>query len=247
MKLTFLGVGDAFGAELGHNSVFLEFEETNLFIDFPATNRKFLRKLGKDLDVVENVFITHLHEDHINGIQQLAYYHQIMTKRKPNLYIYQGLLDDFWDTVKAGLGKTTKGRRFLDDYFNIHPIDNGKFQIGNQIFEIARTNHVLGMDSFGLLAEPFFYFSGDSNVDEPILKFVSNKVQKIFHDCHLWDLQIDSHASLNNIKELPHYVKEKIVLMHYHDGYADEPIRLNFEKRENIQLAQKCKTYNFGG
>ena len=33
--------------------------------------------------------------------------------------------------------------------------------------------------------------------------------------------------------------------MHYHDGYADEPIRKNFENREKIELARELKTYNF--
>lgn len=246
MKITFLGTGDAFGFDLRHNSAFLEFGGTNLFIDFPATNRKALRELGKELNVVENVYITHLHEDHINGIQQLAYYQEIVNAKKPNLYIHASLIDELWDTVKSGLGKTTKGRKYLENYFNIHLIED-EFEINGQEFKLVKTNHVPEMNSYGIIAKDYFYFSGDANVDKDVLEEIGENVKTIFHDCHLWDLDIASHANLEDIKELPQEVKNKVVLMHFHDGYADESMRLKFEEREKIQLARELKAYTFGG
>lgn len=247
MKLTFLGVGDAFSENLKNNSAYIEFGNTNLFIDFPATNRASLKKIGKELSFVENVYITHLHEDHINGIQQLAYYHEIVTKKKPNLYIHENILNEFWDTVKSGLSKTTKGIRTLSDYFNVNTIKDNKFNIGEQEFETVLTNHVPGMFSYGILVKPFFYYSGDANVDFSTLSLVNNEVEKIFHDCHLWDLKIESHASLEDIKNLPVDIKQKMILMHYHDGYSNNSFRLPFEKREKLELARELKTYFFGG
>lgn len=246
MNITFLGTGDAFSFDNRHNSAFLEFENTNLFIDFPCTNRTGLRLINKELDYVENLFITHLHEDHINGVQQLAYYKEILKKDKPNLYIYEGLLEEFWSTVRTGLEKTTKGRKTIEHYFNIYPIKNS-FKIQNQTFYLQKTDHVPEMNSFGLIVDSHFYFSGDSNVNltdlEHIIKMYN--VKTIFHDCHLWDLDIASHASLKDIQSLPKNIRDTIILMHYHDGYYEEHQKVQLEGKESVSLVRSLHPYTF--
>lgn len=245
MKLIFLGTGDFLPDESGHNSAFIEFNNTNLFIDFPATNRKSLLDLGKDLNNVNNVFITHLHEDHINGLQQLAHYNTIINK-KVNLYIAEKLLDGLWSSLKEGLRYSYNGDKVLEDYFNVIVIkENIAFEIAGQEFFAIPTNHMPEMITYGVLAQPFFYYSGDSNVDNDFLEVIKDQVQMIFHDCHLWDLEIKSHASLEDIKKLKDDIKKKIVLMHYHSGYDPDALKNTFEKRENILLARKLKEYNF--
>lgn len=243
MKLTFLGTGDFLPNNSGHNSAFIEFNNTNLFIDFPSTNRKGLLDIEKDLDEVENLFITHLHEDHINGLQQLAHY-GLITNKKVNLYIAENLLDDLWSSVKEGLRYSYSGEKVLEDYFNVILIkSNIAFTIADQEFFAIPTEHMPGMISYGLLARPFFYYSGDSIFNSEFLEIIEDQVEMIFHDCHLWDFEIKSHTSLDDIKKLDSKIKEKIVLMHYHNGYDSDNLKDVFEKREKIQLARRLKHY----
>lgn len=243
MKLTFLGTGDFLPDQSGHNSAFIEFNNTNLFIDFPATNRKGLLEIGKDLNSVENLFITHLHEDHINGIQQLAHY-GLISNKKVNLYIAEKLLDGLWLSVREGLRYSYNGDKVLEDYFNVIVIkENIAFEIAGYEFFAIPTNHIPEMVTYGLLSRPFFYYSGDSNVNGEFLEIIEDQVRMIFHDCHLWDLEIKSHASLDDIKKLNSKIKEKIVLMHYHSGYDPENLKNLFEKREKIQIARRLKPY----
>lgn len=246
MKLTFLGTGDAFARKQGHNSVLLEIGNTLTMIDCPSSNRHSLSKMKKELSDVKHVIVTHLHEDHINGIQQFAYFHEIVVKQKPHLYIHEGLVNGLWETVKQGLHYTTKGKKELKDYFVIHSLkENEEFKIEGIPFQFIQTNHVPDMLSFGVLSSERFYFSADSNVDLDFLNKIHSKIDTIFHDCHLWDLKIDSHASLEDILSLPEEIKKKVVLMHYHDGYANFFKRKTLEYKTKIPLAYPFKTYFF--
>ena len=83
MKITFLGTGDMFSVEQYHNSMLAEFGGTHLVIDFPESNARALKEYGFPMTDIHNVFITHLHEDHINGVQMLGYYAQIVAIVNP--------------------------------------------------------------------------------------------------------------------------------------------------------------------
>ncbi|UUZ86747.1 MBL fold metallo-hydrolase [Paenibacillus sp. P26] len=252
MKLTFLGTGDFYPRSLGHNSALLEWEGTRLAIDFPASNAPSLERLGLGLHDVPNVFLSHLHEDHINGIQQFAYWHEIHSRmtgtgRKPRLFIASNLLDDLWSAVRPGLSLTTGGVRELDHYFDLHIIDSGHpaFELDGVSFECIRTDHVPSMVSYGPLAKPYFYFSCDSKADPPLLASVAPEIERIFHDCHLWDLKIEAHASLEDIRALPPEIQAKTVLMHYNYLYETPESRRKFEETVQIKLASPLETFTF--
>jgi metal-dependent hydrolase (beta-lactamase superfamily II) len=161
-----------------------------------------------------------LHADHINGLEKFAYYKNIATPHLPKtkLFVPKSILSDLWDSLKHGLSITTDGKKSLYDYFDVVEVETS-FMIGNQSFHIQKTKHVPGMDSYGLYVENLLYFSGDSLVDEAFLSEIEHKVNLIFHDCHLWDLPIKSHASLDDIEKLPKKIQEKMILMHYQDGF----------------------------
>ncbi len=245
LRLTFLGTGDFLPNSSGHNSAFIQWNEAaRLFIDFPATNRKALNQLGYDLDIVQNLFITHLHEDHINGLQQLAHYKTILGKGKVRLYLPEDLVEGLWNSLKEGLGYSANGLKQLEDYFDLIIIRAGEeFIIEEQCFHIIRTDHIPHMISYGLLAEPYFYYSGDSKVNHVLLDSLT--VHTIFHDCHMWDLPITTHPSLMEIKALGPSLTDKIVLMHYHSGYDTEEAKLQLEEKEKIRLARPLHSYAF--
>ncbi|WP_019121922.1 MBL fold metallo-hydrolase [Brevibacillus massiliensis] len=244
MKLTFLGTGDAFSLKLGHTSALLEWGGENLVIDFPATNWPALKRLGRDLQDVKNVFITHLHEDHVNGLQQLAHYRRIVGGQKPNLLISRELADELWQTVKAGLAHTTSGPKRLEDYFEVILLDR-HFELGGAAFELIPTRHTPGMTSFGLLTEPYFFFTGDTSFDRELLAVHEQRVSRIFHDCHMWELEIPSHTSLAQLQTLPAELQKKLILMHYQDGYASEEARREAEEQSGFCFARPLEPISF--
>lgn len=232
LKIKFIGTGDAF-TKHGHNSAIIELEHTNLMIDCPDSN--YTKTNYAD---VENIFITHLHADHINGLEKFAYFKKYATPntKKTGLYVPKAIKNNLWDSLKHGLGTTTEGNKELEDYFNVFEIEK-TFELDGQRFEIFETKHVPGMKSFGLWAKNYFYYSGDSLVDNSLLEKIEKETKIIFHDCHLWDLNIASHASLDDIKKLKENIKKKIILMHYRDGFQDK------KEVEGFLLAKTDETY----
>ncbi|MCZ8511103.1 MBL fold metallo-hydrolase [Paenibacillus filicis] len=252
MNLTFLGTGDFYPRSLGHNSALLEWNDTRLMIDCPASNASALERLGLGLHEVTNMFVTHLHEDHINGIQQFAYWHEIHRRMhgndaKPSLYIVSDLIGDLWSSVRSGLSLTTGGVRELEHYFELRLIDSEDpvFELSGVRFECVRTRHVPSMVSYGLWAKPYFHFSGDALADSDLLGRIEPAVERIFHDCHLWDLTIASHASLADLRSLPEPVRRKLVLMHYNYNYETAESREAFERREGLPLAAPLQSFAF--
>lgn len=254
MYLQFIGTGDAFtyADTLGHNSAWFFTENTNIMIDMPYSNYERIREIDKTFKDVENIIITHNHADHTNGLEKFAYFRKFNPAcskvQKPKLYVEENVLHELWENnLKAGLMYSSDYTvKSLQDYFEVVIVKAYEyFYIDNMKFKLIPTKHMGYMDSFGILVEGLFYYSGDSTLDKELLKKISPNVQYIFHDCHMWDLEIASHASLEDIKSLPEEIKNKTILMHYHDGYDSDSFRKTVKNREKIEMAEPFKKYIF--
>lgn len=246
MKVTFLGCGDGFSVLQGHNSALLTFAETNLCIDFPESNHLGLYQLGMKLNQIENIFITHLHEDHINGLQKLALFHRVYPgKAKPKLFVPAGLKNDLWQILRHGLELTTRGKLAFDDYFDIECVE-GRFSVAGVAFELVQTLHVPGMLSYGLACKPHFYFSGDTRLDEGYIHGIAGDVETIYHECHMQDDTLPSHTSLAELLTLAESIQEKMVLMHYVDDFLESGARDAFHAKHKVRLAEPLVMYESG-
>ena len=240
MNLTFIGCGDSFADKLGNNSALLEWREHRLLIDLPDSNYSRIKELGLDYSDIDHLFITHLHADHINGLERFAYYRQFATPVvrpekagvKPNLYLPETLYEGLWDSVKHGLGVTQQGVKRLEDYFDVHLIkvrdesNNvlqgingvGAFTIGDVEFRITPSKHVPNMPVYGLFVKDAFYYSADSVYDTEAIAFYLHNTKKIFHDMHFYPQDLASHASVRDFASLRETEKEKVYAMHYDDS-----------------------------
>jgi ribonuclease BN (tRNA processing enzyme) len=258
MKITFIGCGDAFANELGNNSALIEWENTNLLIDIPDSNYSRIHQLNLDYSDIQNIFITHLHADHINGLERFAYYRKYATPvvrpneeiPKPNLFIPETIYFGLWDSVKNGLGVTVDGIKSLEDYFNVQLIkveyhsdsilqgidDVGHFALNGINFSLTPSKHVPNMPVYGLFVEGEFYFSADSTFDEEALPYYLKRTKKVFHDIHFFDFPIASHASINDFKYINNDLKDKIFAMHYADT------KINIDEVDGIKLVKPFKS-----
>jgi len=246
MKITFIGCGDSFATKLGNNSALLEWDEHRLLIDIPDSNYHRIEELGLDYSDIDYVFITHLHADHINGLERFAYYREFATPvlrpekagAKAHLYVPETLYEGLWDSVKHGLGVTQQGVKRLEDYFHVHLIEVldksgttlegidgvGEFSIGDVVFHITPSKHVPNMPVYGLFVKNEFYFSADSIYDAEAISYYLKQTKKIFHDMHYYPYTIASHASVRDFQIYSIEEKEKIYAMHYDDAQIDAPI-----------------------
>lgn len=234
MKITFIGCGDAFSIHNGNNSALVELEKTNLMIDIPDSNYGRIGNLGIEYSDIDHLFITHLHGDHINGLERFAYYRKFATpivkpekaNKKTVLYIADVLYDGLWDSVKNGLGITTEGFLTLEDYFEVVRIDTTtketpSFTIEGTSFQLIGVNHVPTMPVFGLYAENHFYYSADSTFDENHILTYLPTVKCFFHDMHFFSQELTVHASYRDFVHLSEEQKDKIFAMHYDDSHRN--------------------------
>ncbi len=82
MRLQFLGSGDAFGSGGRFNTCILVESETGAFlIDCGASSLIAMRKYGIDPNLLDTVFISHLHGDHFGGLPFLILDAQFYSRR----------------------------------------------------------------------------------------------------------------------------------------------------------------------
>lgn len=110
-------VGDAFTA-LYHNACLLvESTSTRLLIDAPPALARALRESANEpservgLDDIDHVLITHLHGDHVGGLEQLLFYRRFVTGRKAALHAIPEVLARLWDPrLRGGMDTVAPAR-----------------------------------------------------------------------------------------------------------------------------------------
>lgn len=151
LTLTFLGVGSAFAKRNFQSNALVETwrvgphaqsaPDDNLLIDFGGTGPLALDRLKDqpgfsylgdagniNYAAIRNVFVTHLHGDHVGGLEELA----VMTRygknhSRPRLHIDRTLVGPLWENcLKGGLGVHSGGLATLSDYFDVLVHDAAK-------------------------------------------------------------------------------------------------------------------------
>lgn len=154
MKITFIGRGGAFAPlSIGNsNMMFTSDNGRRLMVDFGSTAPYIYRdEMGMDFKDIDGVYITHLHADHISGLEMLAFSRYFMPKKdesgqfvRPKLYAVRGLMKDLWEHCLRGGLESLQGKIMsLTDYFDCKPVSENKHFIWEGYeFTPVQTVHV---------------------------------------------------------------------------------------------------------
>ncbi len=267
LTLTFLGVGSAFAKRNFQSNALIEAwtagpndqEAPNdtLLIDFGTTGPIALHHLkgrpgfsyldrGARINyaAIRRIFVTHLHSDHIGGLEELAgmnAYDQTDPDTdpglKPAIIGSSDLLASLWeDSLKGGLGARHGHYARMEEYFVIaplRPVEKGgpdRFTMLDQyVFTIFPTDHIrveqkYDWPSYGLLitdertGETVVY-SSDTRFDVDSMGEMMARAKINFHDVLLEDQPQPVHALLSQMRTLPEHVRRKTVLYHFGDTW----------------------------
>jgi len=239
MKVTFLGVGSAFSRKHGNSNVLVESGKIKLLIDCSRYCPTLLEEYDLSTKDITHIFVTHLHADHIGGLEEIAIMAKFVYKHTLTLLATDSLLSRLWEkSLCGGLEyiEQTPGDlspQTLSDFFILKPVDAQKWNTIGQNSELCLylhpTDHVKGLESYGLEIEETpggrekrFFFSGDTKFDNDLIAHGIQSSSCVFHDCQLFDTgkgnSLAVHASYPQLmRNLPVEMRKHLWLYHYGD------------------------------
>lgn len=234
-SLQFLGSGNAWSKPPinFNNNLLLSVGGARWLIDCGSLCPLALHEMGYTPGHIEGVCITHLHGDHINGLEELFFYNyfhlggrRVELRTPRDLFTkYSGIEgEDLWENCLRGTFEYVAGedrRVVLEDFAGLGTYANDEiFEIHGLRLRFFPVQHVPGKPCFGIVFDERIFYTSDCVFSLPqIESFLAQGAQLIFHDvCFKEQAENGVHASFSQLSQLPRPIAEKIVLMHYDDA-----------------------------
>ncbi|GAB6990558.1 MBL fold metallo-hydrolase [Paenibacillus pini] len=243
LKLQMLGTGSAFAKTYFNNNALIYDEQYTLLVDCGVTAPQALHQMNKPFNEIDAVLITHIHADHVGGLEELAFTMKFRFQRKMKLYIAEALVDTLWEnTLKGGMYQKDEIMQ-LSDVFDVCPLKPAMaYDITNGLrIELLPTQHIPGKDSYSIYINEHIFYSADMTFNPLLLHHLVNTrgCDVMFHECQLEGIG-EVHTTLKELMSLPQSMREMIYLMHYADN-KDEFVGHTAE----ITFLEQGKIYSF--
>ena len=222
MHIQMIGTGSAFAKKYDNNNAIIELDNYRLLVDCGITLPRGLHELDISFPSIDAILISHIHGDHVGGLEEFAFQMMFKYKRKPVLYIANTLLRPLWENTLSG-GLTQGNLNTLEDFFELRPIEPGQeteLHPGLAV-ELIETKHIPDKLSYSFLFNKRFFYSADMRFDQKLLeRLIGQGVDTIYHDCQL-ESPGAVHACLEELLTLPESIQRKVWLMHYGDAMEE--------------------------
>ena len=212
--LHFLGVGAAHAVELGSSAVVLERDgEPLLLIDCgPDTLDRYLAAYGAP---PRAVFITHVHMDHVAGLERLFFklWFDERLRGTTKFFVHAALLPWLQARVADYPGVLAEGGVNYWEAFRLLPCTRG-FWLDGLWFDVFATRHHVPGTSYGLALAGSFAYTGDTRPIPEVLARYAGGQELIAHDCSL--VGNPSHTGIDDIeREYADALRSRLLLYHY--------------------------------
>lgn len=231
MKIKILGCGNAFSKVNFNQCFLLEEDGRRMLIDYGYQSPLALQKQNIDIKSINDIYISHLHSDHIGGLEQMAFIRYDWANRPrrwdenldrdgntyaPRLIANVKLLEDLWNrSLRGGLESMEGFDATLETYYRTNPIEpNQRWVWQGWTCDLIQQVHVMTgsiiMNTFGLMmykeGHKTMYFTTDSQHCSPKqVEVFYQKADIIFQDCEILPIKFASgvHANYGQLAGYP--------------------------------------------
>lgn len=213
MKVEVLGTGDAFSSSRYNASFIVTQDDFSVAIDCPHPYLKILKECAKSSSFynINDIILTHLHGDHISGLDTFLFYKRFVEGRIINIYSTHH--EELWEHLKCSMGKSFK-EELLSSHFYIAyslPVQIGPFNI-----EIKPTQHYVPCSALLVRGEKTIGFSADSGYDPNLVEWLA-QADLLFHEVGPSPGHTPYEVLLEKVKQLG--IKHKVRLAHFADSF----------------------------
>jgi len=241
-EIVVLGVGDSFSERHHTSALLLICDGFSLAIDCPDAYRRVLqdasRKSGIELslDSIEHFLITHIHGDHMNGLEGVAFFKHFVEAKQLNLLCSPELLSTIWDSrLRSSMSTLFDGQimKSLDfeSYFKATELSwTESTRVGPFSIRTRRTLHHVPTSALMIEAcGSSFGYSSDTGFDESLIEFLA-PADLIIHETNFGP----AHTPYSALLALPSPLRHKMRLIHYPDAFTE--LATEIQKLEEGQV-----------
>jgi ribonuclease BN (tRNA processing enzyme) len=222
-----LGVGDTFSEKHHSSALLISCDGFHLAVDCPDMYRSVLRAaaersgLSISLSDIEHVLITHVHGDHMNGLEGVAFFKHFVDHERVKLVTSAEVRAVIWDErLKASMSVLFDGTEHramtFDTYFEHVPLSwLEETLVGPFRIRARRTRH--HVPTSALLIEAAgrkLGYSSDTAFDPELIAFLE-PADLIIHETNFGP----AHTPYSALASLPEELRARMRLIHYADGF----------------------------
>ena len=225
---------------------------SQFMFDCGTTAGVAFQAIDKELLEITDVYLSHLHLDHVGGLIQLGLRRYSAGLERPRLYCCPDLASKLWPLflktfMQVALSQQGNIEKFdLENFFELIELPNQTKKLEHP-FLISGINcipvefsHPNYSETYGLVIEERVLITSDTIFLPGVLESVANRfpIEAIFHHCTFNSALSKLHATVDELATLPEDLRELIILIHY-DDHLPKVEGLEFE------LAEAGKIYEF--
>lgn len=216
-RFTIIGCGHSESLLHYNNNALVSNSDGTLLIDCGHTAKHALHDLALTIGDIDEIFITHVHGDHVFGLERFAYETRFKYQKRIKLHYHPDIYHELWEqTLKGSLSKIGEGSLAFDDYFELCPLTGPSFVSCGNHYDVFEVAHTPGKKTLGLCVNDKIFYSSDTIAIPEILSELSFEVG--FHDVTLSDWN-PVHATLASLIDYPEAIRKKLYLMSYEDSW----------------------------